>query len=162
MNLNEFFAYKNQLMKDLCHNRNIIKLLTEKQDVSVPNHTIAYSQIFPFEFIPETVNDGQTFVCFDVDVADVINKTFYMPVIYIWVFTHKSKLRLPGGGVRTDKICEEIDKVLNGNRYYGLGTLDLKSVGRFSPILDYQGRVMTYTAVDFNRSGSKPAPSKRR
>lgn len=161
MNLHEFFDYKNQLMKELCKNRNIVKLVTDKQDAVVPNHTLAYSQIFPFEFIPDTVNDGQTFICFDVDIADVINKTFYMPVIYIWIFTHKSKLRLQGGGVRVDRICEEIDKVLNGSRYYGLGTLNLKSVGRFSPILDYQGRVLTYTAVDFNRSGSKQAPSKR-
>ena len=51
MNLEEFFDYKNQFMKDLCCNADIVTLVTDKADSKVPNHTIAYSQIFPFEFI---------------------------------------------------------------------------------------------------------------
>lgn len=149
-------------MKELCCNETIVKLITDKKDSDVPNHTLAYSQIYPYEFVPETVDNGQTIICFDVDVAEVINKTFYMPVVYVWIFTHKSKMRLPTGGIRTDKIAAEIDKVLNGSRYYGLGELNLKSVGRFSPITDYQGRVMTYCAKDFNRLTTKQPPSSRR
>lgn len=162
MQLEEFFDYKNQFMKDLCCNRNIVTLITDKEDSRVPNHTLAYSQIYPYEFVPETVDDGQTFVCFDVDIAEVVNKTFYVPVLYVWIFTHKSKMRLPTGGIRTDKLASEINDVLNGNRFYGLGELDLHSVGRFSPITDYQGRVLTYYAKDFNRSISKQPPSNRK
>ncbi|MBR4021278.1 MAG: hypothetical protein IKI94_01565 [Ruminococcus sp.] len=162
MQLNEFFDYKNQLMKELCCNEAIVKLVTDKDNSDVPNHTLAYSQIYPFEFVPETVDNGQTIICFDVDVAEVINKTFYVPVVYVWVFTHKSKMRLSTGGIRTDKIAAEIDKVLNGSRYYGLGELNLKSVGRFSPIADYQGRVLTYYAKDFNRLNTKQPPSNRK
>ena len=99
MELNELFDYKNRFMKDLCCNESVVKLITDKEDSKVPNHTLAYSQIFPFEFVPETVDNGQTFVCFDVDIVDVQNKTFYTPVLYVWVFTHKSKLHLPEGGV---------------------------------------------------------------
>jgi len=63
-------------------------------------------------------------VCFDVDIQRSYNKTFYKPVLYIWVFAHRSNLRLPdGGGVRTDKLCSEICKKINGSRYYGLGQL---------------------------------------
>ena len=162
MNLNEFFNYKNRLMQDLCCNENIVRLVTDKKDSRVPNHTLAYTQVFPYEYIPETVDNGQTFICFDVDVAEVINKTFYVPVLYVWAFTHKSKFRLPEGGVRIDKLSAEIDKVLNGSRFYGLGELDLRSVTRFAPITDYQGRVLTYIAKDFNRSASKVPPSNRR
>ena len=165
MSLKDFFDYKNRLMQDLCKSREIVTLVTDNQDSDVPNHTLPYSQVFPYEYIPETVNDGQTFICFDVDIASVENKTFYIPVLYIWAFTHKSKFRLnkaDGGGVRIDRLCAEIDKVLNGSRYYGLGTLDLVRVERFSPILDYQGRVMVYTTRDFNRFGSKTPPSNRK
>lgn len=149
-------------MKDLCCNKNIVALITDDEESDVPNHTLPYSQIYPYEFIPETVDNGQTFICFDVDIAEVVNKTFYVPVLYIWAFTHKSKMRLPNGGVRIDQLSAEIDKVLNGSRLYGLGELNLRSVGRFSPILDYQGRVLTYYAKDFNRSSSKYPPSNRR
>lgn len=162
MELNELFDYKNRFMKDLCCNESVVKLITDKEDSKVPNHTLAYSQIFPFEFVPETVDNGQTFVCFDVDIVDVQNKTFYTPVLYVWVFTHKSKLHLPEGGVRTDALAVEINRFLNGSRFYGLGELELKSVTRFSPINDYQGRALAYVARDFNRSISQPVPSNRK
>ena len=162
MRLNELFNYKNQLMKDICSNERIVKLITDRSDSEVPNHTLPYSQVFPFEFVPETVDDGQTFVCFDVDVESVDNRTFYNPVLYIWIFTHKSKLRLPEGGVRTDEIASAIDDVLNCSRVYGLGELSLNSVDRFVPTIDYQGRVLVYIAKDFNkvyssRNSSPPA-----
>lgn len=162
MNLEEFFDYKNLLMKEICTNETIVKLVTDKEESKIPNHNLAYTQVYPYEYVPETVDNGQTFICFDVDVAGVINKTFYVPVLYVWVFTHKSKFRLPEGGVRIDKLSSEVNKILNGSRYYGLGELDLNSVGRFSPVKDYKGRVLTYYAKDFNRSGSKQPPSNRK
>lgn len=162
MMLEEFFDYKNQLMKDICSNEKIVKLITDKTQPTIPDFNLPYSQVYPYEFVPETIDHGQTFICFDVDIAQVLDKTFYVPVLYVWVFTHKSKIQLPEGGIRTDKLAAEIDAILNGSRYFGLGELDLKNVGRFSPITDYQGRVLTYHAKDFNRSGSKPPPSNRK
>lgn len=163
MILNELFNYKNKIMEDICTSKNIIRLLTDVVDPIVPNTELPYKQVFPFEFVPETVDGATTFICFDVDIADVYNKTFYEPALYVWIFTHKSKLRLPdGAGVRTDCISHEVDSILNGNRNYGLGELNLESVRRFSPIQDYQGRVLTYSCRDFNRVGvSKPVPARR-
>ena len=157
-----FFDYKHKFMKELCCNKDIVTLITDKENSKIPNHTLAYSQVYPYEFIPETIDNGQTFVCFDVDIAEVLNKTFYIPVLYVWVFTHKSKMHLPTGGVRTDLLASKIDELLNGSRFFGLGELDLHQVGRFSPITDYQGRVLTYYAKDFNRNGFKPMPSNRK
>lgn len=97
MYLNEFFDYKNELMKTFCCNGEIVKLLTDSSSVEVPNYDLAYSRIYPFEYIPDTVDDGKTFICFDVDIAEVLNKTFYLPILYVWVFTHKSKVRLREG-----------------------------------------------------------------
>lgn len=163
MYLDEFFDYKNEIMKTLCSDPEIVRLVTDSKEAPVPNYDLAYSQIYPFEFIPETVDDGQTFVCFDVDIVNVIDKTYYVPAVYVWVFTHKSKLRLNEGGIRTDQLAVEINEKLNGSRYFGLGELDLYSVGRFSPILDYQGRVLTYRAKDFNRlAPSKKPPANRK
>lgn len=162
MYLDEFFDYKNELMKTLCSNCNIVRLVTDSSEALVPNHELAYNQIFPFEYIPDTVDDGTTFICFDVDIPQVKDKTFYLPALYVWVFTHKSKLRLSEGGIRTDQLAVEINKELNGSRYFGLGELDLFSVGRFSPIKDYQGRVLTYSATDFNRAGCSRRPPTNR
>ena len=157
MHLDEFFDYKNEAVKTLCCNEKIVRLITDSDEAPVPNYDLTYKQIFPFEFVPDTVDDGKVFICLDVDIAEVKNKTFYVPVLYLWVFAHKSKLRLEEGGVRTDQICAEIDKEFNGSRFFGLGELDLFTVKRFSPITDYQGRVMVYYAQDFNR----PHPAKK-
>lgn len=152
-------------MKHLCGDVEIVRLITDKKSVNVPDTSLRYKSIYPYEFIPDTTTNGQTFVCFDVDILQVLNKTFYVPVLYIWAFTHKSKMRIAsadGGGIRTDRLCMAIDRILNGSRLFGLGRLELRSVGRFSPIDDYLGRVLTYTAKDFNSGPSKPVPSNRK
>lgn len=166
MNLEETFDYKNRLMEYACKNEEIVKLVTKNKNASVPNHTLPYSQMFPCEWVPDTVDNAKTFVCFDVDIASVPNKTFYLPVLYVWVFTHKSNLRAPvelGGGLTVERVCVEIDKMLNGNRFFGLGNLMLSGLKRFTPISGYHGRVIIYSAKDFNRpSGRIEAPSNRK
>ena len=164
MQLEEFYDYKNQLMEDLLTNETIVKLLNE--DVALQNaDSLAYTQVFPFEYVPETVQEGHTFICFDVDIQVASpNKTFLSPTLFIWVFTHKSKLRLPEGGVRTDKICSEICKAINGSFEYGLGELNLYGVKRFAPMTDFNGKVMTFFAKDFNKvhNGEKFIPENRK
>lgn len=49
MNLEELFDYKNLLMKDLCSNERVVKLVTGNEDAAVPNHGLAYTQLWPFE-----------------------------------------------------------------------------------------------------------------
>lgn len=164
MQLQELFDYKNQLMGDLLTNSNIVALLNDAKTLD-DAEDLAYTQVFPCEYVPETVEHGTTYICFDVDIQQSINKTFLLPTLYVWVFTHKSLLRLPnGGGVRTDKICSEISSAINGSRYYGLGELELYSVKRFSPMTDFQGKVMTFHAKDFNTQfdPKKPTPSNRK
>lgn len=164
MQLDEFFDYKNQLMNDLLTNRVIVQLLSDDEKIIEDPKELVYSQVHPYEYIPDTVEHGQTFICCDVDVQRSMNKTFLLPVLYIWVFTHRSKIRLPEGGVRVDKLVSEIAKEINGSRNYGLGELDLYSVKRFAPITDYQGKIMTFQAKDFNRLSptGQSVPSNRK
>ena len=163
MQLQEFFDYKNQLMEDLLTNSEIVRLVNDT--VTLENaEALAYTQVFPCEYVPDTVEHGTTYICFDVDILESVNKTYLLPTLYVWVFTHKSLLRLPEGGVRTDKLCSEICKAINGSREYGLGELNLYSVKRFAPMTDYQGKCMTFYAVDFNRQydPKKKTPSNRK
>lgn len=165
MQLEEFYDYKNQLMEDLLTNETILRLLNDDNEITDTPEKLMYTQVFPYEYIPDTVEHGYTFICCDVDVQRAQNKTFLTPVLYIWEFTHKSKLRLPdGGGVRTDRLASEIAKTINGSRMYGLGELDLYSAKRFAPLMDYQGKVLVFLATDFNRQSpsNKYVPSNRK
>lgn len=150
-------------MEDLLTNEKIVKLIDDTVTLDTAP-SLAYKKVYPCEYIPDTVEHGATYVCFDVDVQEVPNKTFLSPILYIWVFTHRSKLRLPEGGVRTDKIVSEICKLINGSRKYGLGELNLRGVKRFAPMTDCNGKVMTFVAKDFNRQydPNKPTPANRK
>lgn len=163
MQLQEFFDYKNQLMEDLLTNSEIVRLVNDT--VTLENaEELAYTQVFPCEYVPDTVEHGTTYICFDVDILESVNKTYLLPTLYVWVFTHRSLLRLPEGGVRTDKLCSEICNAINGSRMYGLGELNLYSVKRFAPMTDYQGKCMAFRAVDFNKQfdPNRPTPSNRK
>lgn len=166
MYLEELYDYKNLLVKELCSDPKIVKLVTGNDNAAVPNHGLPYTQVFPYEYIPDTVNDAKTFICLDVDIVSVPNKTFYIPVIYIWAFTHTSRMRVEGengGAVLLDELAIAINNKLNGSRYYGMGELKLDSVGRFKPITDFLGRTMVYYAKDFNRAkGRIDSPSDRK
>lgn len=162
--LEELFDYKNKLAEDVLTNEAIVALLSDDCIATAHPECLMYNQVFPYEFVPETVEHGQTFICFEVDIRGVDNKTFLSPSIYVWIFTHKSKMRLPSGGVRIDKLASEIVSVLNGSRYYGLGELNLYSVKRFSPGTDYYGRLITFNTKDFNRiyPNGKESPINRK
>lgn len=164
MQLEELFDYKNQLMKDLLTTPEIIRLLSDDCEVIKSPEELAYVQVFPHEYVPETIEHGATYICFDVDIQKSVNKTFLLPTIQVWLFTHKSKLRLPEGGLRTDALASEIAKKMNGSRLYGLGELDLYSVKRFAPIADYYGKALTFYANEFNRLSptKQPAPANRK
>lgn len=150
MQLEELYDYKNKLMEDLLTNEEIVKLIDPT--ISLEDApSLAYSKVFPCEYVPETVEHGDTYICFDVDVVSSPNKTFLFSAMYIWVFTHRSNLRLPEGGVRTDKIVSEICKAINGSYEYGLGQLNLASVKRFAPMTDFQGKVMSFFPKEFSK-----------
>ena len=62
-------------MKRLCLNSKIqsLILLSESQ-----NHgkEMVYKYIFPYAFVPDTVTNSSTFICFDLEVQRVQNRTF--------------------------------------------------------------------------------------
>lgn len=171
MNLKDFFDYKNQFMNDILTDPEIVKLITEQDQFGDDIYTVEnakdliYKQVFPFEYVPETVHDGSTFICVEVDVQSAPGKTYMDLVMYVWIFAHRSRLVLPnGGGVRTDALCNKICEKINGSRNYGLGELDIVSCKRFAPMTDYNGKVLVFYADEFNRlhNYSQTIPSNRK
>ena len=163
--LDELFAYKNQLIGDIWTNKTIVDLITEDEHLRKHPEELVYKQVFPWEKVPGTTEVATTYVCIEVDVKNVLDKTYLEPIIYVWIFTHESLYRLPnGGGVRYDKIASEIVKILNGSRMYGIGELNLSSVRKLSPIDHYQGRTLSFITKEYNRIGQsgKAVPANRR
>ena len=163
MQLQDFYDYKNQLMHDLLTNENIVHLLDDSIQLEDAGQ-LAYKQVFPFEYVPETIQEADTYICFDVDVLESLERPLLLPILYIWVFSHKSKLRLPEGGVRPDAICSEICKEINGSYNYCLGELNLYSAKRFAPLTDYNGKCLSFRGKEVSRFNDpgRPIPANRK
>lgn len=161
--LDEFFDYKNQLMEDLLTREDIVALIDENTKLSNAK-SLVYKQVFPTEYIPSTIEEGRVFICCDVDIQKPLGKTYLLPTLFVWVFAHKSKMFLPEGGVRVDKLCSKIAGALNGSMKYGLGELSLNTVKRYAPMTDFVGKTMIFYATDFNRlhNPNKAIPANRK
>lgn len=159
MQLDELYNYKNKLIEEILTDETIVSLINDKIPVS-DSKELVYTQVFPYEYIPETVEEGKTFICIDVDILQTSSvKPFYLPAIYVWVFSHYSKLRLPEGGLRVDKLVSKIAEKVNGSKKYGLGETELYSVKRFAPLTGFNGKCMTFYTKDFSRVHNPNSPT---
>ena len=113
--LEDIFDYKNKLMEELITNQTIVDLIAPNRNYADNPEGLIYKTVFPFEYVPDTLEDAATYICYDVDVQKSFDKTYLEPTLYVWVLTHKSLMRLDEGGVRVDKIVSEITKMLNEN-----------------------------------------------
>ena len=151
-NLDELYAYKNTLMELLCSDPAVVALVMGSEEAECPNRDMPYSHIFPFNYVPEITKEAMVYVCYDVEIRRVPNKTILYPDVYVWAFCHTSLMRLPeGGGVRPDKLICEIHHVLSGSPCLGAGPLELMGLSSVSPIDHHWGKLLHYATVDFNR-----------
>lgn len=150
MYLDELSSYKIEIMKTICLNENIISLLRPSNKPGMTGKDMMYKYIFPYVFINDTITEVSTFICFDLSVPRVQNRTFKDVTMDFWIFTHDSLMRCESG-LRLDTLASLVDRLLNGNRNFGLGEVSLKTVKRCHVAKDYYGIILTYRTVDFNR-----------
>lgn len=156
--LYDIYRYKNRLMGEIVTDEKLVKLINPDYTLDDAPKLI-YQQVFPYEYIPQTIDSGYTYICFDVDVSKVTGRSILSPVLYIWVMSHRSKLRLTEGGVRPDTICSILYDKLDGSKYYGMGSLQFYAAKRFAPLTDYQGKLMTFTMEEYSRGAENIRPS---
>lgn len=149
-NLREITEYKNLLMEKLCSSKDLCALLTLSDEQAGQN--FAYKRIFPYAYVPNATQIAQSYVCFDIEVPSILNKTIKNVVVYVYVFTEKDLMRIKGKGIRVDMMASEVDQLLNGNTEFGFGELELSGCKLFTPIDGYYGRKLIYTVQDFNRN----------
>lgn len=146
----ELTDYRALALKTLCSDEEIVKLVTNQEDPSVPNRGLMYTQIFPYAFTPDTTKEAKTFVCFRLSVPEVMNKTYKKINLIFYIFTHQSLMRTDDG-LRPDLIGRAIERLFNGSLDVGLGRVKLVGMNDISPITDYHGIAIEYSVAEFNR-----------
>lgn len=152
-NLEEFTEYKQTLMKAICTSDTIVDLMKLETDpVDITGRDMRYKRIFPYNYVPYTIEHAQTFICFTVTAPNVRDNLIAELRLTVYVFTHQDIMRTDKG-VRTDLLVSEIDKLLNGSTKYGLGKVSLKACDVMQvPARGYSGLYSVYSVKDFNLS----------
>ena len=154
MNFSEFLDYPDKIINKLINSPSVLQLVFGYEDVSVVDSDMIDGQLFPFDFVPDVVTENKVFICADCDIPRIENSTIKDVSIHIWVFMHNDLMKKPSfvnsKGNRRDILCNEIDKIMNGNIDFGIGRVELQSAKRFKITNNYSGRELIYRAVDFN------------
>lgn len=149
-NLAEFTEYKNTLMEAICTSDSIFNLLKLPSDnPSLRCKDLRYVRIFPYNYVPLTIETAQTFICFTVTAPNVGKGIISDFILTIYVFTHQDLMRTKEG-MRTDLLVTELDKLLDGSTKYGLGKVSLKACDVMQvPSRGYSGLYVMYSVKDF-------------
>lgn len=145
--------YKNRVMEILLSDKKIVSLITNKDisDDDLPAKELAYSRVYPYDFIPDTATEQCMYICFDVDVIGTPTEYTSEVALYVYFICHKEYLRIPGVGIRTDLTAGRIDELINGQLGWGFDRIELQKCTRFNPGVDFEGRVLKYTGRVRNR-----------
>lgn len=149
--LEEFTEYKQTLMQALCTSQSVVNLMKLDSDpATITGKDMRYNRIYPYNYVPLTIEKAQTFICFTVTAPNVKDNLIAELRLTVYVFTHQDLMRTDNG-IRTDLLVSEIDKLLNGSTKYGLGKVSLKCCDVMQvPCQGYSGLFSVYSVKDFS------------
>lgn len=153
MYLRELGLYKHTIFTKIRNSDDIKEILLDKNyDVNIVDDLLD-EHIFPYLYVPDTQTVAKTYICVDVIVPRVPSIEIKNLKVIIWVFTHKSLIRYAKKGyigTRTDILSDVLDRLLDTSKEFGIGRLKLEGVDLFNSEKQYYGRILTYSASDFN------------
>lgn len=164
-NLNEISTMKLRIMNLLMMNADVMKIVENRSDISLPNMSMLYSQIVPWKKKMDTQMEAQSVIAFEVAPGDAVNPAVREYVLYVWIMVHDSLMRFDENigsalgvadrGTRLDILADKVDYLLNGDGELGFGELEFHG----APLVDvseyYHGRMLTYKIKGWNRHGDK-------
>lgn len=148
--LQELTDYRKKIMQMICSDQEIVDLILDKENFTVPDRSLMYSRVFPYAYTPDATKETNTYVCFRIYVPEVMNKTFKRMNICFYVFSHQDYIRT-SDGLRPDLIAGRIEALLNGSMDLGVGRVSLEGMDDISPAEHFHGVALEYSVSEFNR-----------
>lgn len=117
---------KNKILSELQNDELFLNVLDTTEE---EREDLVYKRIFPFLYIPYTIENVTSFVCVDCSInTTYTNSRYAFATIIVDVIVHQEHMQLDMAGIsktRADYLCEIIDKKLNGRKDFGVGELVL-------------------------------------
>ncbi len=162
MNLSELGAYKHKVAAIFANDPDIIDVLLGKVDEDADTDEMllgddedSCGHIYEYEYVDDTNETTDTYLCVETVMVKAPTDTAYRVYLYVFAYCHKKIMqnyKKEGRvGTRVDILAENVDRLLNSNKDFGIGRLRLVSADVYKPNNSYYGRFLCYEAVDFNR-----------
>lgn len=164
MNLDEIGVFKNQVVSKLINDENVLDvLLGNTDDIDDPETLLLGKNgsgeggcVFKYEYVPDTQENSKTFLCVEVVPEQTSGDSITMMTIYVFAYCSKNLMqtyhRKGQAGTRIDILVSDIDKLLNGNKEFGIGPLEWAGSSIYRPAQCYYGRMLVYQVGSFRRA----------
>lgn len=143
----DVIEYRNKITQALLSNENVVKLLGSNMN-DAPDD-LPYKSVYPHEFVPETTEETDKFLNFELRAnIDLRNKTYKDVTIWFFAFCHNRVIRT-SRGLWYDRIVCELDNIFGEQNILGIGQTSIISNIPYKPNNTFTGRLITFTVKEF-------------
>ena len=146
-------GYLNKKMIIILNDNEIVSMITEIIPPEKPVEDLLYTYIFPFDYIPDAIQEVGCYICYEIEVPKVstVNYFFKDVIITFRIICHQAAMKTSYGATRIDYLAHLIELLFNGNTEYGFNNLELVSSvpGHISQM--HRCRTVRFATKDSNR-----------
>ena len=141
--------FKNKITSTMLKDRELVELMGSTIDKA--REDLHYKQMFPHEWIPDTLKDATRYINFDIQASiDYRNKVFTNITVWFFVICNDDVVKTDNGLWYDCVICR-IDELFTDNKVLGIGAMGILENRPYCPTKDIRGRSVTFTVKDFTK-----------
>lgn len=145
--------FKKELMYKLVSSDAVIKAMGN-DDIEC-NDEAVYKYIFPYFYIPYTIEEAHSYICMKVNMNNLANANEYIGnfSIIVWVISNQEIMKVEGigGATRIDHMADLVEEILNGSEAFGIKRLQITSNTEEDLDMRHRCRKLVFSANDFSQ-----------
>ena len=158
--LDDMTLYKEAIIRKIAASKNVIGLLVNDPMIDMDSdeaNDIIDRNIFDYDYIDRTVQRSDAYIMVDSELDYPTSGTMNQWRVYVQIVCAKTfnsmdhKIFKGVSGNRRDNLAQEIDALLNGERFIGIGDLELLSAAPATVPDTFTSMLLTYRVHDFRR-----------
>lgn len=158
--LSDMTRYKEAVIRKIASSQEVIGFLLNDPNIDMDSdeaNDIIDRNIFDYDYIDRTVQRADAYIMVDSELDYPTSGTMNQWRLYVQIVCAKTfnafDHRIFRGvvGNRRDNLAESIDALLNGERFIGIGSLELLSASPATVPDTFTSILLTYKVHDFRR-----------
>ena len=145
-------ACKDRVIELVLSSQKVVDLIGDSTYKIAPAPDLLYKKVYPFIYIPDTIDSASAIVCVEANIISVKTDTVCDVELTIATMCHCDIMRTDFG-TRIDALADEIDDLINHSREFGIGRIVPSArypTDYTLPNYNYVCRKVKYTILNYN------------